>query len=507
LNNWGRLVKLTRSLAAIIVLGLVLLAAWKVIPQFERRLLTAQSRGRISFHPCAALNVSETELCATYEVYEDRARKVGRKIALNIVLLPASNRAHAPDPVFWFSGGPGGAATQDIGLARAGLLSGVRRDRDIVFVDQRGTGNSNGLHCDILDDHTDLQSFFGVLFPPDRVRACRESLEKFADLSLYTTPIAMDDLDELRDALGYEKINVAGASYGTIAAQVYLRQHPEHVRTVFLAGVANPAIRQPLLFPKAAQNALEHLYADCTADESCSRTFPSLQKEFDTVLARFDKGPVTAELPNPATRQSETVQMSRASIVEHLRLLLYTTNGARFVPAIIHGAYENNYQALEGAAMRLSPGGGIARGMYMTVTCSEGVPFITEAQIVSEARGTFVGEERVRAHIEACKLWPRGKIANDYIDLVKSDVPVLMISGEADGATPPWFAEAALKNYPNGRQVNVSHYGHQLDGPCVASIFVTFIERGSAKDLDASCAAQVRRPPFATEIPSQFLPR
>jgi pimeloyl-ACP methyl ester carboxylesterase len=288
---------------------------------------------------------------------------------------------------------------------------------------------------------------------------------------------------------------------------VYMRQHPQHIRAVFLGGVASPAIRQPLLFPKAAQNALDQMYADCAVDETCHKAFPNLKSEFDAVLARFDKGPVAAELFNPAIRQNETVKVTRASFVEHFRLLLYTTNAARFVPAIIHHVFAQDYKALEGAALRLSPGAGISRGMYMTVTCSEGVPFITEKQIVEEGKGTFVGEARVREHIQACRLWPRGKIASDYIDLVRSDAPVLMVSGEADGATPPWYGEAAVKNFPNGRQVRIAHYGHQLDGPCVKQLFETFIEKGSSKDLDTSCTAQVRRPPFATEIPPQFLPQ
>jgi pimeloyl-ACP methyl ester carboxylesterase len=201
------------------------------------------------------------------------------------------------------------------------------------------------------------------------------------------------------------------------------------------------------------------------------------------------------------------VRIMRASFVEHFRLLLYTTNAARFVPAIIHRVFGNDYQSLEAAALRLSPSGGISRGMYMTVTCSEGVPFITEKQIVEEGKGTFVGEARVREHIQACKLWPRGKIVGNFIDLVKSDAPVLMISGEADGAVPPWYGEAAVKNFPNGRQVKIAHYGHQLDGPCVKQLFETFIEKGSSKDLDTSCAAQIRRPPFITEIPPQSLPQ
>jgi len=241
---------------------------------------------------------------------------------------------------------------------------------------------------------------------------------------------------------------------------------------------------------------------DCAADETCHRAFPELKNEFEAVLARFEKGPVAAELIHPDTREKQTVQMTRASFVERLRLLLYTSFSARFVPLVIHRAYQSDYQALEAVSLHMSLGEGLARGMYLTVTCSEGVPFITEQMIGEEAKGSFVGETRVRAHIAACKEWARGTISPSYVDLVKSDAPVLMISGEVDGATPPWFGDGAVKNFPNGKQVKIRYLGHQSENRCVAGLMWTFIERGSAKDLDASCTEQIRRPPFMTELPA-----
>jgi len=106
--------------------------------------------------------------------------------------------------------------------------------------------------------------------------------------------------------------------------------------------------------------------------------------------------------------------------------------------------------------------------------------------------------------MEACKEWPRGDIPKNYTDLVKSDLPVLMISGEADGASPPWYGEAAVKNFPSGRQVKIRHYGHQTDGPCVARMFRAFIEKGSVENIDTSCVAKTRRPPFATAFPNEL---
>ena len=458
----------------------------------------------LSLRPCHVPNLDDEVRCGTYEVYEDRAARVGRKIGLNIVVIPALNPKHAPDPVVWLHGGPGAAATQTAGAAREDFLAGVRHDRDLVFVDQRGTGKSNPLNCDLGDSPDDLKAFFGELLPRGKVRECREKLEKTANLKLYTTQIAMDDLDEVRAALGYETINIAAASYGTIAAQAYMRQHPTRVRAVFLLGVATPGVKQPLLFPRAAQHALDLLFEDCAADQSCHSAYPNLHQEFDSVLARFNSGPISVEMINPASKQKESVQLFRGSFVERIRLFLYTTTFASFVPLVIHRAYDNSYLPFEAVSINYNPPSILARGMYMTITCSEGIPFISEQNIVRETTGTFVGDYRIRAHIEACKEWPKGEVSRSFIGPVKSNLPVIMISGELDGSTPPWYAKTALGYMPNGRQLNIRYYGHQTDSPCIWTILSGFIQKGSVKGLDTSCAENIKRPPFAMELPKQF---
>jgi pimeloyl-ACP methyl ester carboxylesterase len=460
-----------------------------------------RAKSHLSLQSCSPPGVTAEALCGTYEVFEDRAARSGRTIKLKIIVLKALSTAPAPDAIFFLHGGPGAAATDLVGLAQRGILEPTRQDRDLVFLDQRGTGSSNPLNCDVGDDPKDLPSFLGDILPRDKVRACREKLQGTADLRLYTTPIAMDDLDEVRSALGYDKIDLMGMSYGTLAAQIYMRQHPDHVRSVFLVGVATPNIKQPLLFPRSAQHAMDMLFADCAADELCQRVFPDLQMEFTAVLARFDPGPILVEMIDPVSKRKEQVRLFRSSFVERVRLAMYTTGGQRFVPFIIHRAFLNDYVPFEAAAMRLSPGVGLSRGMYFTVTCSEGVPFITDQDLINETKGTFVGPDRVKRHMEACREWPKGDIAPSYIDPVKSDLPVLMISGEVDGSSPPWFGENAVKFLRNGRQLKIRYLGHQMDGPCLRDIFQNFINAGSSKNLDTSCTEAIRRPPFATELP------
>ena len=232
--------------------------------------------------------MKEKVRCGTYEVFEDRAARKGRKITLKIVVVSATGPTSAPDPFVYIPGGPGSSATEDApGVAE--LFAGVRARRDLVFIDQRGTGGSHPLNCNFFDP-ADLQSYLGYFFPLDDVRKCRQELEPKANLRLYTTPIAMDDLDEVRAALGYERVNLFGASYGTRAALVYLKRHPNHVRTITLQGVAPTNQFMPRDFPPANERALQGILAECAADEACNKAFPALREETKAVLDTAAEG-------------------------------------------------------------------------------------------------------------------------------------------------------------------------------------------------------------------------
>jgi len=459
-------------------------------------------RDAINLKPCDVRGVAGGGRCGTFDVYENRSTRTGRKISLNLLVIPALGATRQPDPVFWLEGGPGGAASQAVGPVSQQYLKGLRNDRDLVFLDQRGTGKSNPLKCDDVGENpSHIDAYFGKLFPLPLIRACREKLRDLADLTLYTTPIAMDDLDDVRSALGYERINIVAASYGTLAAQVYIRQHSDHVRSAFLVGVVTPGFRLPLPFARAAQNALDLLFRDCGADPTCHTSFPNLTDEFDAVLARFDRGPLEVRVVDPATQQLRSVVLERENYVEHLRALLYSTFNARFVPLVVHQAFLNDFVPFGTMAIRANLGGpATSRGMYFSVTCAESAPFITEREIVAETRGTFLGDRRVRAHMAACKEWPRADVPRGFTDPISTRIPVVMFSGEADGSTPPWIAEAAVKLLPNGRQIKAVHTGHQIDGPCTWNLMEAFIRSASVQQLDASCVEKAQRPPFATEI-------
>jgi pimeloyl-ACP methyl ester carboxylesterase len=419
------------------------------------------------------------------------------------VVVPALSEKPAPDPVFFFAGGPGQGATSIAGFLADGPMAAIRRERDLVFFDQRGTGESNPLTCNLFADDNDLRAYYEDIFPVEQVRACRERLEKVADLRQYTTSVAVEDVDEVRRALGYEKINLYGGSYGTTVALAYLRRHGAHVRSAVLAGVAPTGLKLPLHFARGAQHAMDSLLDDCAADAACRAAFPNLREELRAVLERLQKAPASVEFLNPFTKRQQRVSLARGPFAERLRMMLYGRGPASLVPLLIHRAYLGDFKPYilttlqQARAIQQS----VALGMYFSVTCAEGVPFITEKEIREETRGTFLGEYRVRAHAAACREWPRAAVPSGFTAAVSADAPVLLLSGQADPASPHWYGAEAVRHLPNGIQAAIPHEGHGYFSDCISGITAKFIAGGSARGLDTSCLLGTRRPPFVTTLP------
>jgi pimeloyl-ACP methyl ester carboxylesterase len=463
------------------------------------------TRGRVQFQACAKQSLNNA-LCGKYEVFENRATKTGRKIALNIVMLPALAEKPATDPIFYFAGGPGGAASMYAGVP---FMTGLRARRDVVMIDQRGTGASNQLRCDVYGDPNDMRGYFGETFPEATLRACRTELEKIADLKLYTTPIAMADLDEVREAMGYDKIDVNGGSYGSTAALAYLRLYPQHVRAAAVSGVAPVDYKMAMPFAKGVEHALDRLFSDCAADAKCNAAYPAVRQEFAEVVARLAKAPATFEATNPFTGQKQQLTMTRDAFMEHVRATLYFPEVMNYMPFLIHDMAGGDYTRFASVSYQVfrQVDGQIARGMHLSVVCSESVPFFNEDEIKRETAGTFYGEARIRAYQRACGLWQRGDIPASFHDTRKLDVPVLMISGDFDPVTPPFVGASALAQYTQGKQV-VVHNGTHSSYECTERLMAEFIDRGTWQGLDTSCVDQVQRlpffvPPATTSTPPQ----
>ncbi len=438
--------------------------------------------------------------CGTLEVWENRATKKGRKINLRIVVFPATGEPREPDPFVYFAGGPGSAATEDaLGIAPA--FAEIRKHRDLLFVDQRGTGGSHGLDCSLFNP-ADLQSYFGYFFPLEEVRKCRTELEPKADLKLYTTTIAMDDMDEVRARLGYEKLNLFGASYGTRAALTYLKRYPQRVRTTMLQGVSPTNHFLPGDYPIQTERALQGVLSECVADKVCNETFPNIKEKAKAVLAQLIKGPVEVEIPKPNSTEKVKVKLSRDLAAEAIRYMLYNPVSAGRIPLVLNLAAEGNFVPLARTALfyRTNLVGTGSNGMYLTVTCAEDLPWIKPGEGERAAVDTFLGDYRLRQQREACALWPRAETERDYSGPIRSDVPVLIVTGNWDPVTPPSNGDRVAKTLTNSLHLVVPSGAHGLNGldgsDCVNRLMREFVESGTNKSLDTTCVKSIRRKGF-----------
>lgn len=440
-------------------------------------------------HPCRVPGSGGEVLCATYPVWENRDTRQGRKIGLNIVILPALGPDKQPDPIFEFGGGPGQGITEIAG----GYPEIFRRKRDIVLIDQRGTGRSNPLDCSFYGEPVDFRRAAGELFPPEEVRKCRAKLEKVADLAQYTTSIFADDLNEVRQWLGYDKINLSGGSYGTRMAQVYWHRHPETVRSVLLVAVVPPGLYLPLRHAYAGQRALDLLLAECASQPACKAAYPDVNADLRALRERIDKG-VTVTVTNTRTGERQEVRPAWGMVAEGIRFLLYGQGGGS-LPLQIRRAAQGDLAPLVQMAIerRLNIDEALYFGQDFSVTCAEDLPFITEEMIRENTPGTYLGDYRIRQQKAVCENWPRGKVEKVH-EPVRSDVPVLLISGERDPVTPPEMAEQAARFLTHHLHVIVPRGSHGGAGECTDNLVRDFLDRGSVQGLDPSCAATAHGP-------------
>jgi pimeloyl-ACP methyl ester carboxylesterase len=452
-------------------------------------------------HACKLPGVEEELLCGKLSVFENRQARSGRMINLNVIVLPVLDQSSKEEPLFDLAGGPGVASTTAAGLYATALRE-YRRHRDVVLVDQRGTGQSNPLQCS--HDGTP-QHFLSDMYRADYVKNCRHELEKRADLTQYTTPIAMDDLDDVRVWLGYDRINLFGLSYGTRAALVYMRQHPEHVRSAVLMGVDPPYQKLPLYHARDGQRAMYLLLDDCAADRKCNSAFPQIRRELQAVLARLARRSAQAVYTLPETGAKTTLEIKRDVFAEKLRAQLYAPLGARQVPFVIHRAAQGDFGPFLKIAIpanRATPDF-IADGLYLSVTCAEDVPFIDPAFAATLNRGNIFDNYRVTQQRRACGLWPRGGLSKGYAEPVVSNIPALIFSGYMDPVTPPEWGEEVAGHLSNGKHVIIRHHAHVPDGlthmECLDQLILGFLSQGNARNLNTSCVEQMTAPEFQTE--------
>jgi pimeloyl-ACP methyl ester carboxylesterase len=458
-------------------------------------------QGFSRLRPCRLAGIDEQVLCGKLTVFENRRARLGRTIDLNVVVLPAFDPRNKAEPLFDLAGGPGVASTS-AATFYATQGKEYRRKHDIVLVDQRGTGQSNPLTAEPVKKAP--QDYLREMYPVDYVKNLRGTLEQHADLTQYTTSIAMDDLDEVRSWLGYERINLFGLSYGSRAVLVYLRQHPDHVHTATIMGVVPTYLTMPLYHSQAAARAMELLLQECERDSTCHQGFAQIRSDWQNVLSQLGREPARLLYSRTDKGAPVTVEIQRDIFAEKVRTWMYGRDKARRIPFIVHQAAQGDFGPFLREAMSSSISDSIADGMYLSVTCAEDVPFIDQAEAAKLNEGNPFGNYRVFQQTRACSLWSQGKIPMDYHDPVSSNIPVLIFSGNMDPVTPPQRGEEVAQYLPNSRHVIIPQAGHGVDGlsdqGCVDRIIIELINKGKARDLDTSCIERMGAPPFAIHL-------
>jgi pimeloyl-ACP methyl ester carboxylesterase len=455
-------------------------------------------RASLALASCRLPGVDAVAQCGSYEVWEDREAQSGRRIALNIAVVPARIRAHEPDPIVIFAGGPGQGA---VSLANQvmPLFAKLNDTRDIVFVDQRGTGQSNPLDCED-DQEQSLQAAFEDSLPRRVVESCLAGLD--ADPAQYVTPMAVADLDEVRAALGYDKLNLWGGSYGTRVALEYLRRHGDHVRSMVLDGVAPPTMKLPLSFVADGEAALTRLLEACDTQVLCRRTYPELRETIFKLRLELARHPARAAIQNPRTGERDVISVTENVFLSGLFRPLYVAELASLLPLGIASAAGGDFNPLLAQNLEFADdiSENLSLGMHLSVLCAEDIPRIQPDE-VSGATHSFFGRALVDDFIRACALWPRGKIPADFYEPVRSAVPSLILSGGIDPATPPRHGDEVARTLTHVKHFVAPQIGHgvSLHG-CAPRLIESFVRKGSAQGLDGRCLERIPRPLFVLPL-------
>ncbi len=434
--------------------------------------------------------------CGYLEVAENPDAAAGAKIRLHVALIAALRSQPSAEPLFIVSGGPGSAASQFY-AATAPAFERIRRERDLVVVDQRGTGLSNPLDCDIPENFDVGQVALDRL--RDLIRSCREHLQAH-QLEYYTTSVAVRDLDQVRAALGYERIALYGVSYGTRVVEHYARRFAEHARAVILDGAVVPETPVGPWIALDAQATLNRIFRACEGNHDCSQKFPNLAPRFVLLLDSVTHKPRDLELADPVTGRGNHLQVTRDYLVAAVRLLSYNSQTIALLPLLLDEAARGNLAPLVAQSVMTTRAltDQLSIGMHNSVVCADDVPFYAGAKIDRDALArTYIGTTQLDGLIEICRIWPRGVADPDLHAPLNSRVPALVLSGELDPVTPPANGAAVAKEFSDSLHVVAAGQGHgQLATGCIPRLMAQFIDAGTTRTLDASCAKGIVGLPF-----------
>ncbi|MCZ6716002.1 MAG: alpha/beta fold hydrolase [Gammaproteobacteria bacterium] len=456
------------------------------LPPDAPAILTIDELQDCSLHAPSGLRRIDAR-CGWFEVTENRDDAGGKKIRLHVALVPAVDETASGSPLALLAGGPGGSA-QDFYTGMAGALSRVREKHPILLVDQRGTGMSNRLACEQQEEIEDQE--WSQELVREAVSECLDSLDN--DSRYYTTSVAVRDLDEVRQALGFEQLNLLGGSYGTRVALHYLRRYPQATRAVIIDGVIPADMSLGPGIAVQAQKALDMGFARCAADPACHEAFPDPAADLKLLREQLTSQHLVLTLPDPLTGELLEERFSEMHMAVAIRMLNYSPQTVALIPLLLKEAVNGNPTPMLAQTLMISSSinEALALGMHNAVVCAEDIPFIDDPESYrQELEKTFLGTMMLDSLTAICDVWPAGIIDDDFKTPVISDKPVLLLSGEADPITPPSYAEQAMATLSNSQHIELTGQGHgQLGNGCVPKLLGEFIANPDSLPLDKSCA-------------------
>lgn len=466
-------------------------------------LFAATSAASVDFAPCelrgsGGLGRVAAE-CGYLNVAENPDQPDGRRLELFVARVRALAAEPAADAFTIINGGPG-ASSVSLYVDLQGAFAGIQRDRDIILVDQRGTGRSAPLECPALEE---VAQEFDLEAIRQATRNCLANLDR--DPRFYTTRVAVDDLEALRQTLGYPAWNLYGVSYGTRVAQTYLQRHPHGVRTLVLDGVVPPGQALGPDVALNAQKALDAIMARCAEGAACAAAFPELPAQFQRLAQQLKDTPLELQLPHPVTGRVQPFTLGYSHLAMTVRILSYAPETVALIPLIIdEAASMGNYLPIASQALRIERdlGESISFGMHNSVVCSEDAPFYGDlTPLWPSLEASYLGADQVRALEAICSLWPRGLLDADHASPVASARPVLLLSGEYDPVTPPEYADRAAVSLGNSLHLVARGQGHGVVARgCLPLIVSDFVAAASFDAIDTDCMDRLRGDSFFVDL-------
>lgn len=447
----------------------------------------------VEFSPCYVRGLKERVSCAQVDLPENYADPSGQQVQIHLTHLPAKSGSPEKDPFVIFAGGPGQAAGDYGALVRLAFKD-IRAKRDILLIDQRGTGRSFGIRCESEEMPYPLERF------TELAQDCMAATS--ANTALITMENVVRDTDEIRKRLGYEQLNLWGGSYGTRTVALYLKRYPERVRSIIVDGVLPPDVPLFATVAANADRAMQMIVVDCESNTSCANIYPDLSGQLDNLLTQAEAGNLSYHGPDPVSGEPMELNIGRGLVVEALRSSFYAADQTTYIPLVIGEAAKGNLKPLISA---LLGGTAVSDTMFLGATfsilCGDEISRVEADEAKSLGESSFAGDTYYRFWSAGCRGWESAAAAPDAFEPIGGNVPALVLSGDLDPITPPSMGDHFVKGFPNGRHIVVPATGHNTGHiACMPGLMAEFLEDLDAGALDTSCFEHLKRLPFATGL-------